>query len=147
MYEPMPAPPPKRGRPKRIVLIVLFAVLGLCAVGGAAGGLVLYKTVGKEVPAVRSAAASYLDALQAGDAGAAYGKLCDSVRSRLSRDAFAAQTSALRSYNITDVQVNNDNGTVTGAVSAHLTLPDGSATDRTFAVVKEHGTWTVCDGQ
>ncbi len=146
MYEPIMVPPRDPRRTKRIALIVVGVVLVACCLGGAITGFWLLNGAKDEVPQIRSAASSYLDAVQAGDVDGAYGQLCNLSRSRVSQDSFAASMPSLRSYEIVSVTTMNEVGNLAGFVKTHLTLTDDTQLDEVIALVKEDGRWRVCNG-
>jgi hypothetical protein len=146
MYEPAMVPPPRPRRTGRTVLIVVGVVLGLCCLGGLGAGLWFLNTVRTSLPQVRSATTTYLDDLRAGDTTAAYGLVCDSVRGHVSQESFTAgMNPRLANYQITGISINNVNGHTRARVSTRLTLVDGSQIDHVFPLVKEHGSWRVCE--
>lgn len=146
-YQPMPPPPAPR-RTGRIVLTVVAVVLVLCCLGGSIGGFFLYRTVKDAVAPVSDSATSYLDAVRRGDHSAAYEQLCTTAKNRISESDFARQQSLLprlTDYDITGVNVANNNGDTRGTVTARLTREGAEPVTQVFTLVKEDGTWRVCE--
>ncbi len=145
MYEPIMVPPRRPRRTLRTVLIVAGVVLGLCCVGGIVAGALLINAGRNELPRIQSDAVAYFDDVRAGDMAAAYGYLCDAVRSRVPEETFAAESRQPRDYRITGVRISNVNGRTRGFVSVHVVMTDGQSLDQVFTLVKEHGSWRICD--
>ncbi|OZV82220.1 hypothetical protein CA850_07895 [Micromonospora echinospora] len=145
-YQPVPAPSAPR-RTTRTILIVVGVVLVLCCLGGSIGGFWLYRTVKDAVGPASDSATTYLDAMRRGDHSAAYGQLCAPTRSRISEADFTRMQAAqprLREYEITGVNVTSTNGRTEGSATVRLTQENGTETTQLFRLVKEDGTWRVC---
>lgn len=136
-------PTPRRFRPRTIVILVVLAVAVVC-VGGFLFGQRFFGTGTSADAATRARATvvTYLDAGKAGNLGAAYDQLCAKVKSRTSREAFAAQPQPIKSYEILGVRVVGK----AGAVSTQVLLTDGTSTAKIIPVVEEDGVWKVCEG-
>jgi hypothetical protein len=146
-YEPAFAPAPKPRRTVRTVLIVVGAVLGVCCLGGIAGGYAIFRSVSNAVAPAREAATSYVDDVRAGNYQSAYGRLCQDVRNATTLEEFTSAQSAaprIQSYKINGVNVSNYNGRSTGTVTAQITQETGAVLTQVFPLVKEEGEWRVC---
>lgn len=149
VYQPMYAPPPKPRNRTTIVLIVVGAVLALCCLGGVAGGIAIYHEYSSNAGPVREATTTYVDEVRAGDYASAYGMLCSQMRGRLSVDDYARTQEAqlkISGYEITGVQVVDQNGRVTAYATTRMTQEEtGAAFTQTFPLVKENGQWRICE--
>ncbi|MFF5180364.1 hypothetical protein ACFY2Q_20250 [Micromonospora sp. NPDC000316] len=144
---PHPAPPPPKRRTLRTVLIVVGVVVVLCCGGAGVGGFFLFKGVKAATDPARQAAESFVTDLEAGDADAAYGLLCNGTRSNFTRDAFVqgvAKQPQIRSHKVNGINVQNVNGRTSATVQMALTLDSGFTDQRAIPLVKEDGAWKVC---
>ncbi|WDZ83135.1 hypothetical protein PVK37_22075 [Micromonospora cathayae] len=139
--------PHRPHRPVRAGATVVAALLGLCCVGVAGLGVWNVQAVRQADAPVRATADAFLTEVTAGDADAAYRRLCAPARSRWSPIGFAAWVRTppvLTGHQITDVSVATRDGRPTGTVTVRLTRDGGAAEQRDLPVVKEDGGWRVC---
>ena len=139
--------PPRPQRPWKTILIVLGVVLVLCCGGAIFGGYRLFKGVQGATEPARTAADTFVTALERGDTDAAYLLLCKATQAKFTREAFTDGVSKqpkISSHSFSGVNVMNSGGKVSATVVLVLTF-DTSFTERhTFPLVKEDGQWLVC---
>ncbi|HEX6497905.1 MAG TPA: hypothetical protein VF054_02620 [Micromonosporaceae bacterium] len=143
-WQPLPPPVRRTGLSRRTVSILVVVAVALVCGGG---GVLLYRTAQRAVGPARQTTVEFITDLQAGNATAAYDRLCNGTRTRISRAAFIQGVAAqprIRSYKIEQVKVSDINGKVSATVAANLTLDSGFVDQHTFPLVKEGGQWRVC---
>lgn len=131
-----------------MVLIAVGIVLAVCCIGGIGGGLWLYNTFTDVSGPAQAATKAYLDDIIAGNYPAAYGRLCQKVRTNTSQDDYVRVQSAQRkitSYEVVGTSVSNYNGRTTARVSTKLVQDTGLEIRQGFPLVKEDGEWHICD--
>jgi hypothetical protein len=136
---PFVAPPVDRNRRGLwIGLSVGALVLVLCCVGGLTGfGLLVVGSSRQIQTQATDEVRGYLDALEAGDYGAAYSHLCSATRKQVTSAEFAARQQdepRLVSYVVHQPQIG---GTI--IVPADLRYEDGTATLRRYELKQESG--------
>ncbi|WBB80821.1 hypothetical protein O7606_05390 [Micromonospora sp. WMMD882] len=139
--------PHRPRRPARVGAAVAAATAGVCCVGVAGLGVWNVQTVRQADGPVRDAAETFLTDLTAGDAEAAYRRLCASARSRWSPIGFAAWTRTppvVTGHQVTDVSVSTRGGRPTGTVAVRLTRDGGGSEHRDLTVVREDDGWRIC---
>ena len=145
---PFPAPPPpRRGRTTKIVLIVVGVVALLCCGGAVAGGFALYHGISQATGPIRTSVNTFLGHLEDGDSVAAYDGLCRQTRARFTQTQFSQILNARprpTRHTLTGVSIANNNGAVSGTVSARIGYDDGSSDTHQFDLTKENGAWKVC---
>jgi len=133
---------PKR-RNLKAILIVVGSVLAVCCV---LGGLGIYFGVRAITAGPRDATDAFLRDLTAGNSTAVYDRLCESTRSRTTKDQLVEIMNGRRptSYKITGVSMQSVNGDSGAAVRTELSYPGGTSEPHTFRLRKEGGEWKVC---
>ena len=146
-YEPImvPTSPP---RTARRVLLVLAGLLVVCCGVGSCVGFWFYRDLKREVGPARSTVVGYIDDVRAGDYPGAYERLCDRVRTTMTREDFARIQAAqlkISRYEVTGVNVNNYNGRLTATATVEMVQEStGAQATQAVGLVKENGEWRVC---
>jgi hypothetical protein len=142
-------PPPARPGGNRLLVIILVvagALALLCCAGATVTGVIVWRTVGRDVGPARSATNAYLDDLQQGDTAAAYDRLCNQLKQSFSEpeyDAIVREKGLPSAHKLTSTSVHNDNGQRTAEVTARLNVSGGTRTHE-FTLVREDGVWRIC---
>ncbi len=127
------------------MIIVVAVVALLCCTGAVGGGFWLFRTVQGTITPARDAATQYLDDAKAGNYPAAYARLCDRMRARLTEAQFTRAWQAeppLDGYKVTDTQVHTSTNDDT---SAKVTVKIADR-EKVISLVKEGDAWRVCGG-
>jgi hypothetical protein len=130
------------GRTAKTLIIVAAVVVLLCCLGTAGAGFWAYRAVQDATAGPREALSGYLDDAEAGNYPAAYDRLCEAVRTRVTEEQFAQEWAAepqRESYRITNTSVRSSNGRSRAEV--HVTR-GGEA--EVFQLVREGEQWKVC---
>ena len=144
-YQPAMVPPKKS---KRTLFIVLGVVLAICCSGGVLGGFFLFRVVQEATGPARSTAQTYAEAIVDRNNPPAYGQLCPRERDRVSEADFTRQQSSqpeFTGYEITGLNVSNNNGRVSGSTTIRFTPAVGTNVTQSFPMVKEDGEWRICE--
>jgi hypothetical protein len=134
-------------RPVRAVLAVAGVVGLVCVV--AVAGLVVWNVQVMRAGAgpARRAVEVFLGDVVAGDAVAAYGRLCARTRARWGREEFAARLAVpprVSGFVVVRVRVATVEGQPRASVLVRLTRQSGVVGQRQLPVVREDGRWRVC---
>ncbi len=145
----MPGPPSKprgTGRTTRTVIIVAAVVALLCCAGAfTGGGIWFFRTVQGTTAPARNAATAYLDDVRDGNHPAAYGRLCEQLRSQLTEEEFARARAAeppLGNYRVTATEVSSS----TDSQSRAEVTVTAAGRQQVLTLVEEDGDWRVCGG-
>jgi hypothetical protein len=132
----------------RTVLAIAVVVAVFCCGGLGVGAVVLSRKLRDVQSPIRTAAAGFLDDVEAGDFTAAYDRLCRATRERFTRAAFTAAVSgqqAVRAHHIDRVRItNNDGARLGGEVTATLVDAGGAPRTHTLPMTSESRAWKVC---
>lgn len=132
----------------KTVAAVAVVVALFCCGGLGVGGFVLFRKVRDLQSPIRTAAAAFLDDLEAGDYTAAYDRLCRATRERFTRAAFTAAVSgpqAVRAHHIDRVRItNNDGARLGGTVTVTVVDAGGAPRTHTLPMTSESRAWKVC---
>jgi hypothetical protein len=135
-----PVPPRRRPRWLLRILLIVGVPLLLCC-----GGCIWYSTgIATEVTPAQRAAGAYLDALAAGDEGAARARVCDSGEAYHNEMASRWRAEGIRRHEITGAKVERRNfDDLTATATARLVGTNGTY-DMEILLRKRDGDWQVC---
>jgi len=135
-----PLPPRRRSRWLRVLIIVGVPVLLCC------GGCIWSSArIGAETVPVTRAAEAYLDAVAAGDEGAALARVCDSAEAEAYHQRLASRLRAegIRSHEVIGTNVESRNFSLSATATAKLAGTNGTYSVQ-LPLRKHDGEWQIC---
>jgi hypothetical protein len=131
----------------KTAVVVALVTAVFCCGGLGVGGVVLFRKLRDVQSPIRTAAAGFLDEVEAGEYSAAYDRLCRATQERFSGAAFTAAVAgrqAVRAHHIDRVRITNDGVRLGGEVTVTLVDAGGAPRTRTIPMTSENRAWKVC---